>query len=558
MNSADLMSLDVDVVIIGAGPVGLTLAIDLGLRGISTVIVERNSGPMRLPKMERTNPRSMEIYRRLGVAEQIRARGLQADKAMDIFLVASLARPPLTSIRYPTVNEARALCEMATDGTQPREPWQLISQYTLEPILIEKAQSLPAVKILFDTELETLAQDAAGVRAQVCTLNEKRFDIQAKYLVGADGANSRVRSLVGIEMEGRSNLGTITNIFFRCDDLLVKHGVPQGRHWHFVNESANGGSGGSIVMQDDMRHFGYHTAAAPDGDPVEFLRRQTGLDIRPQVLRVGRWTQNMLVARKHRESRVFLAGDSNHNYIPAGGLGMNTGVVDAINLGWKLQAVLGGWGGIGLLESYDAERNASARRTLGFVAYAVEGSIHMRDGFQPRMLEDTAASRGALNAYLTQAVPLMRRVYDMHGADRGYRYASSIVMEEAGAPPPDDAYRYHPSTYPGSHLPHVWLAAGVSIYDKLGVGYGLLKLGASPPDTAGLEAAFRQHGAPLSVLTIADPGIARIYAEPLILVRPDLHVSWRGAAEPKDAAILAAKVLGHATATLADGPQQAG
>jgi 2-polyprenyl-6-methoxyphenol hydroxylase-like FAD-dependent oxidoreductase len=538
--------METEVTIVGAGPVGLTLAIDLGRRGIKVLLIERKAAPLRLPKMERTNPRSMEIYRRIGVADQIRSLGLPADKSMDIFLVASLAAEPLARLKYPNVNEARGQIAASRDGRLPREPYQLISQYTLEPILINHLRSLPSVQLIFNAELEAFEEHERSVQARIHRLDTgEMLDVCSQYLAGCDGANSRVRSLIGVEMEGRSQLGTLTNIFFRCDDLLEKSRVPQGRHFQFVNQDANGGAGGSMVMQDDMKHFGYHTGIMPDSDPVTLLRRQTGLDIDPTVLHVGRWTQNMLVAKTQQRGRIFLAGDANHVYIPAGGLGMNTGVVDAINLGWKLAAVLRGWGGPQLMESYSIERHATAKRTIGFVAHAVQGAIHMRDGFQSAMLDDTRTAREALGSYIAKAVPLMRRVYEMHGADLGYRYSSAILAEEPGSPPADDAYVYQPSTWPGAHLPHMWLEPDLAVYDKLGPWYTLLNLGGEDVDTTPLESAFRSFGAPLRVIRISNAEIREVYQRKLILVRPDVHVAWRGDASPRDPGSLACKVLGH-------------
>ena len=306
-------AVDAEVIVVGAGPVGLTLALDLGRRGIRTMLVERRLEPLRLPKMERTNPRSMEIYRRLGVAGQIRAQGLAPDKSMDTYMVASLARPPLARLAYPSVEEARARIAASRDGALPREPWQLISQYTLEPILFQHVRMQPSVQVWTGVELESFAQDERGVRARLRRLDSGApVELRAGYLAGCDGAGSRVRALLEVGMEGRSQLGTLTNVFFRCDELLEKSRVPQGRHFQFVNEDPNGGAGGSIVMQDDLKHFAYHTASSPGSDPAGLLRRQTGLDIQPQVLHVGPWTQNMLVAERHARGRVFLAGDANH------------------------------------------------------------------------------------------------------------------------------------------------------------------------------------------------------------------------------------------------------
>jgi len=520
-----------DVVVIGAGPVGLSLAIDLGMRGIETTIVELNDAPLRLPKMERTNPRTMEIYRRLGVHEQIRASGLKPDKPMDVYIVEHLGKPPLLRLPYPSVNETRAAIAACSNGTLPREPYQLISQYTLEPILEQRLRDLPSVTLCRGTEFLSLAQDDDGVTVQVRDHHGgAEREIRCRYLVGADGGSSRVRKAIGVEMEGQAGLGVVTNIFFRCDDLLEKSVVPEARHYCFAPIGASGGAAGTMAVQDDQKHFALHTTVPPDGDIAEVIRNVLGLDIEPEVIHSGAWTQHMLVAKQHSLGRVFLAGDANHLFIPAGGLGMNTGIGDAINLGWKLEAALKGWGGEKLLESYSAERNATARRTLKKVAHAVEGSIKWREAFTPCVLEDTSQGRAEREVFLEVANPLIRRIYEMHGSDLGYRYQSPVICGEAEEPPPDDAYTFVPSTYPGCHLPHAWLDKDTAVYDAVGTGFALLKLGAV--DSGALEKAFAASAVPLKVIEIDDAAIRKLYGCDLILVRPDLHVAWRGNTVP--------------------------
>ncbi|MFA5630650.1 MAG: FAD-dependent monooxygenase [Porticoccaceae bacterium] len=533
-----------DVVVIGAGPVGLSLAIDLGMRGIATTIVELNDAPLRLPKMERTNPRTMEIYRRLGVHEQIRGSGLKPDKPMDVYIVEHLGKPPLLRLPYPSVNETRAAIAQCTNGTLPREPYQLISQYTLEPILEQRLRDLPSVTLCRGTEFLSLSQDEDGVSVQVRDHHrDAERHIRCRYLVGADGGSSRVRKAIEVEMEGQAGLGVVTNIFFRCDDLLEKSVVPQARHYCFAPIGASGGAAGTMAVQDDQKHFALHTTVPPDGDIAEVIRNVLGLDINPEVIHSGPWTQHMLVAKQHSLGRVFLAGDANHLFIPAGGLGMNTGIGDAINLGWKLEAALKGWGGEKLLESYSAERNATARRTLKKVAHAVEGSIKWREAFTPCVLEDTSRGRAEREVFLEVANPLIRRIYEMHGSDLGYRYQSPVICGEAEEPPPDDAYTFVPSTYPGCHLPHAWLDKDTAVYDAIGPGFALLKLGTV--DSAALEKAFADSAVPLKVLEIADSAIRKLYGRDLILVRPDLHVAWRGNAAPENPLDMVRTVTGR-------------
>jgi hypothetical protein len=394
-----------------------------------------------------------------------------------------------------------------------------------------------------------MTQDSSGVRAQL-RVGEggAASDVQASYLVGCDGGGSTVRQLLGLKLEGSANLGTVTNIFFRCDDLLARSRVPRSRHYLFAGISAMGGAGGSLVVQDDLKHFATHLPIAPRPG-VDFgatLRTLTGLDIHPDILYTGQWAQHMMVANRHGAGRVFLAGDANHLFIPAGGLGMNTGIVDAHNLAWKLAAVLEGWGGARLLESYLMERSAVAHRNMKAVAYAVEGVKTWRQIPTPPELDDPAQRERLERDYAQRVEPLNRRVYEMHGTDLGYRYDSSVIWRESGAPPHDDSYTYRPSTFPGAHVPHLWLEPGVALYDRLCRGYTLLRYAASAADTRSFEAAIRARGAPLHVLDFGGDAARCVLERDLVLVRPDLHVAWRGDSSPLDPAAVAAVVTGNA------------
>ena len=536
-----------EILIIGAGPIGLTLALDLGLRGIEVMLVDCKADLLRLPKMERSNPRTMEIFRRLGIADEIRAAGYPADVPMDVCIVTSMAEPPLLHQKYPSVAETRARIAACHDGTMPREPYQLISQYTLEPILLARVKTLPNVTLRFQTEFVSLTQDENQVTVTLRNLADDELEVmRVPYVAACDGASSPVRKELGIKMAGAAQLGAVTNVFFRCEDLFEKATVPPGRHYCFAGLGAGGGAAGTLIVQDDRKHFAYHTVTPPTGDLAQEIRRLTGLDIQPEILHAGTWVQHMLVAERHSLGRVFLAGDANHIYIPAGGLGMNTGIGDAINLGWKLAAVLRGSGGPGLLESYHDERGAVARRNIAAVAHAVDGVRQWRGmPITNEIRLDTEAGRAMRESFTRTAEPLNRRVYEMHGADLGYRYVSAVICDEPGEPPEDDSYRYQPSTWPGAHLPHVWLEPGVGLFDVLGLGYTLLRLGDHAADTAPLAAVFAEREIPLKILEIDSAEIREVYQRDLVLVRPDLHVAWRGDELPSDVTALAARVTGH-------------
>jgi 2-polyprenyl-6-methoxyphenol hydroxylase-like FAD-dependent oxidoreductase len=535
-----------DVLVVGAGPVGLTLALDLARRGVRVLLVEKREQPLRLPKMERSNPRTMEIWRRLGVMDEIRAAGLPAHMPMDVVIVRNLVEAPLVRQVYLSVTATRERIAATNDGSMPREPYQLVSQFVVEPILLARAQRTANIEVRQGVELIGLQQDDQGVTARMRDSSGEISEVRCRYLVGCDGGGSTVRKELGIQLQGDAGIGTIFNIFFRCDDFVEKSRVGFARHYCFAGLSAGGGAGGTIVIQGDLKHLAMHIMTEPPADPASLLRDVTGLDIHPQVLHAAPWVQHMLVAERHMHGRVFLAGDANHIYIPAGGLGMNTGIGDAVNLAWKLAAALQGWGGPHLLESYHAERSATAHRNRDAARWAVEGVVGWRSAFTPKILENSPEGREARAHFLEIAEAGNRRVYEMHGADLGYRYVSAVIDASEGPAPASPITEYEPSTWPGAHLPHVWVASNESIYELLSNdAHTLLALGKADHDVAGLQAAFRAFGAPIELMRSIDPQIRRVYGSDLILVRPDLHVAWRGDRPPGEPAALAARVTGH-------------
>jgi len=533
--------LDTQVLIVGAGPVGLTLALELGRRGVRCTIVEQKPAPAKLPKMERCNARTMEIYRRMGIVEKVRAAGLPAHCPMDVFIVTSLIEPPLLHLPYPSVAEARAQIAAKNDGTLPLEPYQLISQYTLEPLLKSIAETLPRVTMRYGCTFVSFAQHATAVTAEIETAAGAREQIGADYLVGCDGGTSAVRRQLGIKLAGEANLMQFRQALFRCDDLYERISIGKGRHYHVADGRAT-----FLIVQDDTRHFTLHATVASDPEMAAMFEKTVAMPVTYEMLSVGEWKQNLLLAERYGEGRVFLAGDAVHLVIPTGGLGMNSGVGDAIDLAWKLAAVLQGWGGPGLLASYEIERRQVGERNVAASAFAAKGRRAWRAEYRPCLRDNTPEGEAARAHLARFADREQRKSNEMIGAELGYRYVGSpVVWPEPGDGPPHEFIEYVPSTWPGARLPHVRLDDGTALHDRLGDGFTLLRLGGTRADTAGLEQALRATGAPLEVLDIAEEPARAVYGYDVLLVRPDLHVVWRGNEMPDDPARLATIVTGR-------------
>ena len=530
--------------IVGAGPVGLTLAIDLGKRGIRCTLIEQKEAPQFLPKMERANARSMEMYRRIGLADPIRKAGLRGDCPMDVYVVLSLKAPPLLRLRYPSVDEARAECRATNDGSGALEPYQLISQYTLEPLLKSVAESLPTVSVRFGTEFVSLVQDEEGVAATVKS-GGKTETLRVAYLVGCDGGTSPVRKQLGIKLRGEGAMMEFRQALFRCDELFDRlplgNGPGRGRHYHVADDKAS-----FLIMQDSTVHWTLHAVVGSDQEMKAQFEKVVGFPVEYEMLSCFPWRQNLLLADRYRDRRVFLAGDAAHLVIPTGGLGMNTGVGDAFDLSWKLAATLRGWGGDNLLGAYEHERRQVGDRNVGASRYASIGRRKWRSMYRPNIAENTPEGRQNREILASVAEVEQRKTNEMIGAEMGYRYVDSpIIMDIPGGP--EHLFReYVPTTWPGARLPHVWLDDGTAMQDHIPAdGYTLLKLGQTRAETAGLEQALRAFGAPVAVMDVPAQIARDIYGFDLILLRPDMHIVWRGQQPPDDCALVAAIATGN-------------
>ncbi len=533
------------VLIAGAGPVGLTLAIDLGKRGIRCTIIEQKPSPQFLPKMERCNARSMEMFRRIGIADDIRRAGLRPDVPMDVYVVLALNEPALLRLPYPSVEEARDHIRVTNDGTAPLEPYQLTSQYSLEPLLKSIAETLPSVTVRFGCEMVSFNQDADGVAATIRPTGGTPETLRADYLVGCDGGNSTVRTQLGIKLRGEGPMTQFRQALFRCDELFdmlpLGNGPGRGRHWHVADDK-----GSFLIMQDSTKHWTLHSAVDSDEAMKRMFETVVGVPVKYEMLSCGPWRQNLLLATSYGKDRVFIAGDAAHLVIPTGGLGMNTGVGDAFDLSWKLAATLQGWGGPNLLRSYEIERRQVGDRNIGASRYANLGRRKWRSMWRPNIREQSPAGQQTRDILKMVANVEQRKTNEMIGAELGYRYVDSpIIMDIPGGP--EHLFReYLPTTWPGARLPHVWLDDGTAMQDRIPKdGYTLLCLGDTQLDGSVLEEAIRAKGAPVTTLKVPDRVAREVYGHDLVLVRPDMHVVWRGNTLPEDVAVIAETATGY-------------
>lgn len=355
--------------------------------------------------------------------------------------------------------------------------------------------------------------------------------MEAAYLVGCDGGGSTVRKRLGITLEGTGNLREMQRLFFRSEQLFEKITVGQGRHYQFPECG--------LVVQDDLKHFMSNFYQIEEGvDPVERLKQVTGIDFDVEVLDLSPWQMNLLAANRLRMGRAFIAGDAAHLVIPHGGLGMNTGIGDAVDIAWKLAGILAGWGGPGLLESYEVERRQIALRAVDASRAATQGALGWRDVCAPNIRDKTPEGAETRTRVRRFGGWGQKDAHDMRGIEQGYRYTRSPIIfgdEETGeGPDPDSMLKYIPTTWPGARLPHVWLDDGTAVQDQLGSGYTLLKLAGTAADTTALEKALRARGVPLEVLALPDADARAVYERDLILLRPDMHVVWRGNTAPEN------------------------
>jgi 2-polyprenyl-6-methoxyphenol hydroxylase-like FAD-dependent oxidoreductase len=512
--------------IVGAGPVGLSLAIELGMRGVAVTLVEQRSRTGAQPRAKTTNVRSMQHFRRWGIADALRAAApLPYDYPTDIVFSTTLFGRTL------------AVIENAFEGAKRRdsrfpEPAQWVPQYTVEKVLHDRIAQLPSVRVMAGAALETFTQSADAVSATIRDLTtDSRRTIHADYLVGADGARSRVREVMGAKMTGDHAFAFNYNLIVRIPELEQNPPARRAIMYWTVNPEAPGVlsplDGGGVWAFGILLPPGVKEIA--DQEVVGRLCTAIGRPMRVEILERDIWAAHRLIADRYRDRRVFLAGDACHLHPPFGGYGMNLGVADGVDLGWKLAGVLQGWGDDLLLASYEQERRAVHQRTI---AAAIENYRTLSDHLvRDAINEDSPEGERAREEVRTAIVAAKTREFKSLGVVLGSHYENSpIIVPDGTALPSAQHMAFQPCARPGCLAPHAWLEDGSSLYDHFGLGYSLLLLAESGLSTAGAIADAAQTArVPLTVLDLRTAGLAQLYEAPLALIRPDQHVAWRGA-----------------------------
>lgn len=551
------------VIIVGAGPVGLCLALDLAERGIETIIAERRpAGANETVRCNHVSSRTMEAFRRLGFADKVRAVGLPDDYPNDVAVRTRATGRELTRIPIPCRRD-RFTAKDVPDGWWPTpEPPHRVNQLFFEPILFERAQECTRITILNDLVVNDFTQDGLGVSVQATDLRSgATVQLNGQFLIGCDGGASTIRKRIGATLQGDAVIQMVQSTYFRAPGLLTR--IPTAPAW--MSYLYIGKRAGNLVAIDGRETWLLHNYLLPDEPDFSGVDRDTclrallGVDesFQYEVIRQEDWIGRRLVADRFRDDRVFICGDSAHLWVPYAGYGMNAGIADAMNLSWLLAAHLNGWGSEGILDGYEAERWPITDQVSRFAMNHAQKAIAERINI-PLGIDDEGPEAEALRARIGKdAYELHVQQFACAGLNFGYFYPDSPLIAYDGASAP--AYTMHdytPSTVPGCRTPHLWLADGSSLYDLLGPEYTLLRFGRNA-EIAPMVDAARAAGVPLSVLDIDLPEPPEPYVHNLLLSRPDRHVAWRGDTVPNAPGELIALITGASAHKHERSPQNA-
>ena len=527
------------VLVVGGGPVGLGLANELGWRGVKCLLVEQGDGTVFHPRANAINVRTMEFCRRWGVVDRVREVGTPPDYPHTALYLTSLAGYEIARIERPAHGGGRS------SPVSPERP-QRCNQIWFDPVLRNRAAEYPSVTVRMECRFVSFEESENGVVAELQDLKTGKTEyVTARYLVACCGGRSSIRETLGIEMEGESVLGYPIDIFIRAPELWTHHDKGKAA-LHFLLGPGGIWASFNAVNGNDLWRLTIHgtkTYVDPESlDPEECLARAVGTDFPHEIISVIGWTRRELVATQYRAGNVFLAGDCAHMNSPSGGYGMNTGMGDAVDLGWKLAAALEGWGGDNLLTSYNDERRPVAERN---VKEATRNS-EVRRFEVPDFIADATPEGEAIRKSLgRQFLEESKRRFGNFGIALGYRYENSpICCPDDGEPPSQDLSLFRQTSYTGCRAPHGWLPDGRSTIDLFGHGFKLLCFGENAPEGGALLEAAAARGVPLEVVRVDDEELGDLYERTLVLVRPDGHVAWRSNEMPVDAYAVIDRVRG--------------
>ena len=526
------------VLVVGGGPVGLTVAIDLAWRGIDVTVVElRAAGEPPNVKCNQVSARSMEIYRRLGLAKKLREGGLPADYPIDVVSSTSMTGIELSRLSFPSRN-GRLAGEKALDSSWPTpEPSHRINQTYFEPILFAHAALQPRIRIISRTAFESYTQDEGGVVAQCRNLDTgETTPIACNFMIGCDGGASKIRKMIGGNFVGTPEIQRVQSTYIHAPALMKLLGGKPAWMYFTLNPRRCG----TVIAIDgkdnwNIHNFLYNGEPTYDSIDRDWAIREilgVGPDFHYEIISKEDWMGRRLVSDKFRDRRVFICGDAGHIWIPAGGYGMNAGIADAADLAWMIAAVIGGWAQPGILDAYEAERQPITEQASQIITDVALKVMKQRREV-PAEIEMPGPLGDEVRAKLgKQAHELEIGQQCAAGLNFGYFYNSSPIIAYDGEPHPRYSMtEFTSSTVPGCRAPHLWLSDRRSLYDALGPYYTVIRIDPAV-DLSGMIIAADRRGVPLFVLDVDTPEAKSLYARKLTLVRPDQHVAWRGDEAP--------------------------
>jgi 2-polyprenyl-6-methoxyphenol hydroxylase-like FAD-dependent oxidoreductase len=557
------------IVIVGGGPVGLVLALLLDFYGVKCTIMNTEPNERWHPKGNGQNARTMEIYRQLGFSDDIRKLGLPRNHPFDQAYFTRFSKHEIYRFPMPNGEQRVAMRRDMPVTDQFPEPMFHVNQMFVERLLLQKARSAPNIDVRFGWEALWFTQDETMVRVNAREIATGEEVVWAcDYAVGCDGARGFVRKTLGIAYEGDVQKkdaywsGDFYSIHMRIPDLYPRF-LGHRRAWMYWAVNPDPDTRGVLISLNGADEFMMLIKPKAGWTDVDreavagWVQAAIGEPIPVHIIGHYPWSAGQaLVAERYKAGRIMIAGDAAHLFTPTGGFGMNTGIDDSYNLAWKLAAVLQGWGGEKLLDSYQIERKPAGHRNTG--ASRKYASM-MHDAVVPDDIETEGPAGDAVREQASHMSYIRKNHFcrpehvDAAGVQIGGRYDGSPIIVPDGNPPEDvfpTTYdEYFPSGMPGGRAPHLWLddtrEMGGSLYDRFGRGFTLLRLDASKVDTGAFTQAAKKRGIPLTVLDVPLKEARELYGRALILVRPDRTIVWRGDTVPENVNSVLARVAGY-------------
>jgi len=541
---------EVSVLISGGGSVGLSLAAELGWRNIDCMVVEQAAGLNNHPRANAVANRTMEYYRRWGIDKAITEAGIPPDHPADYYWVSSLHGRQLHRISLPPFKKIR---EVKDTGGYVKEEhtWSpylktITGQNEVEETILNYIDTLSNINMNFNYSLESFEQDTLGVTSKVKNIKSGVIEeVRSKYLIACDGGKSMVREKLNISLSGRADMAKFVSIYFKAPDFMKCHKFGSANIFFPLHKDY----AGFLLNWDGGTTFTYHLMLKPgqlwnEVNTKKSIEEVLGQTTDIEILSVQPWTAHALVADKYHDKRIIMAGDAVHLFTPTGGFGMNTGVSDAIDIAWKVQAMVEGWGGAKLIDSYFEERHSIGVRNTKEAADCFDqlNSV-MQYG---DILDEDSKRAEKLREKLSINLKEQDKLIASSGTLLGYRYNnSSIVIPDGTEETIDNPRKYIPTARPGHRAPHIWLEEGVSIYDKFNKNFTLLVFTEDLIDAKKLISKAESIALPIHLLQINDKDVLNLYLNKYVIVRPDLMVAWRSDYIPENIIDILNTIIGN-------------